>query len=61
MSIYQENGFESRKAYLESLSDEYDVDFKIVESVAGDLGEDEDFDGLPIELDSIREINQYTI
>ena len=59
--IYQQHGFDSRQAYLESLSDEYDVDLEIVESVAGDLGEDEDFDGLPIELDSIREINQYTI
>jgi hypothetical protein len=61
MSIYKEHGFDSRQAYLESLSDEYDVSLETVESVSDLLGEDEDFDGLPIELDSIREINQYTI
>jgi hypothetical protein len=44
MSIYKENGFENRRAYLESLCEEYPRD--AVYALAGVLGSNEDFDGL---------------
>lgn len=46
MDIYRQNGYENRMDYLESLSDEYNIDFDIVMSLANVLGENEDFDGL---------------
>ena len=46
MSVYEDNGFESRQDYLEDLADTYDVDIETVLSIAGILGESEDFDGL---------------
>lgn len=52
-SLYEEHGYKSRSDYLESLADEYDVDLEIVNALADILGEDEDFDGLVSELDSI--------
>lgn len=44
MNIYQENGFQNRRDYLESLSEEYDRE--TVFALAGVLGPSEDFDGL---------------
>jgi hypothetical protein len=44
MSIYKENGFENRRAYLESLCEEYPRD--AVYALASVLGSNEDFDGL---------------
>lgn len=46
LNVYQENGYESRKDYLESLADEYDCPIEIVRDMADILGEEEDFDGL---------------
>lgn len=46
MNIYQENGYKSRKDYLESLAAEYDVDYQSVACLAVLLGEEESFDGL---------------
>ena len=46
MNIYQENGYESRKDYLISLSDEYGVSQDKVFLLASMLGKTEDFDGL---------------
>lgn len=45
-SIYQQHGFTSRKAYLISLSEEFNVPFHVVREVAFLYGESEDFDGL---------------
>ena len=45
-NVYQENGYENRKQYLETLADEMGVDVDIVFSTASLLGETEDFDGL---------------
>ncbi len=45
-TIYQENGFADRLAYLSHLSDEYNVDLEVVQAGAELLGEAEDFDGL---------------
>ena len=45
-NIYNENDFENRKEYLKSLSEDYGIDFEVVEALADMLGESEDFDGL---------------
>ena len=45
-NIYIENGYQSRKDYLISLSEEFGVDKSIVFSIAYMLGSEEDFDGL---------------
>jgi len=46
MSIYIENGYESRRDYLNQLADECGVDRATVYAVADMLGPNEDFDGL---------------
>ena len=46
MNIWQENGYASRKDYLQQLAAEYDVDYQSVACVAALLGVDEDLDGL---------------
>lgn len=53
MNEYQANGFEDRRAYLESLCDEYDR--IIVYMLAGMLGANEDFDGLVTSLEDYAE------
>jgi hypothetical protein len=50
MSIYTENGYESRKDYLNELADENGVERKIVYMLASMLGPEEDFDGLVTEV-----------
>jgi hypothetical protein len=45
-NVYQENGYNNRKEYLQSLSNEYDVPLNVVYELAELLGESEDFDGL---------------
>lgn len=49
-NIYEENGFKNRNEYLSSLAEEYSVDEHIVFEVADLLGDNEDFDGLVMEL-----------
>ena len=56
MNIYQENGYENRKDYLECLAEDYGLDYHVVESVAGLLGEDEDFDGL---INAMEDMGEY--
>lgn len=46
MSIYTENGYDSRKHYLECMAEDYGVPVEIVFSLAQMLGSNEDFDGL---------------
>jgi hypothetical protein len=48
MSIYTEEGYESRRAYLDSLADDFGLDRDTVYALAGILGSSEDFDGLVI-------------
>ena len=43
MNIYQENGYESRKHYLQCLAEDYDLDYKDVVMLATTLGKSEDF------------------
>lgn len=51
MTIYQENGFESRKEYLLDLADNMGMDASIVFALADMLGSNEDFDGLVTSLE----------
>ena len=51
MSIYQENGFESRREYLLDLANNMGIDASIVFALADMLGSNEDFDGLVTSLE----------
>ena len=51
MTIYQENGFETRKEYLLDLADNMGIDASIVFALADMLGSNEDFDGLVTSLE----------
>jgi hypothetical protein len=55
-NVYKENGYENRKEYLCSLSEEYGVDKSSVFTLAAILGESEDFDGL---ITSIQDLEYY--
>lgn len=44
-NIYQENGYENRKDYLRCMSEDYNVQLDVVESLA-DMLVGEEFDGL---------------
>jgi hypothetical protein len=46
MSIYTDEGYANRRAYLDSLADDYGLDRSTVYGLAGILGSSEDFDGL---------------
>ena len=46
IEVYQENGYDSREDYLNSLSEDYGVPIDAVYALADVLGPDEDFDGL---------------
>jgi hypothetical protein len=51
MTIYQENGFQTRRDYLDSLADELGLDPRTVYLMATMLGPSEDFDGLVTSLE----------
>jgi hypothetical protein len=51
MNIYQENGYENRRDYLENLALDYGIEKTEVFTIASLLGRDEDFDGLVSMLD----------
>lgn len=53
MTVYQEQGFENRRAYLDSLCEEYPRE--VVYALAGLLGPSEDFDGLVTSLEDAAE------
>ena len=55
MTIYEENGFTSRKDYLESLAECHDMEYDTVVLLATTLGETEDFDGLLTALEDYCE------
>ena len=48
-SIYQQNGFDTREDYLESLREEYGEE--LVDALTSVLPASEDFDGLLVELE----------
>jgi hypothetical protein len=51
MTIYQENGYASRRAYLDSLAEDMGLDRDTVYLMAMMLGPSEDFDGLVTSLE----------
>jgi len=51
MSAYTDEGYTSRRDYLETLADDMGVDLDIVFTLAGILGSSEDFDGLITSLE----------
>lgn len=53
MNVYQENGYKSRKDYLQSLAEEYEVDYQSVACLAVLLGSSEDFDALVSAVEDI--------
>ena len=55
MTMYEENGFTSRKEYLQSLAEDYDMDYEDVKMLAATLGATEDFDGLLTALEDYCE------
>ena len=59
MSIYTDEGHTNRRAYLDSLADDFGLDKSTVYALAGILGSSEDFDGLICALeDAADEMNQ---
>jgi hypothetical protein len=55
MSIYTDNGYESRRDYLTQLAEDYGVDIDTVLMMASMLGPNEDFDGLVTHIEDIAE------
>ena len=55
MSIYTDQGYESRRDYLDSLSEDLGIDRATVYALAGMLGPSEDFDGLVTALEDHAE------
>lgn len=55
MSIYTDEGYTSRRDYLENLADDYGVNRDTVFALAAMLGSNEDFDGLVTAVEDIAE------
>jgi hypothetical protein len=55
MSIYTDQGYTSRRDYLDTLADETGVERSTVYAMAQMLGPDEDFDGLVTSLEDYTE------
>jgi len=58
MSIYTDEGYASRRDYLESLAEDMGVEPDTVCALASMLGSSEDFDGLVTALEDISD-DQY--
>ncbi len=56
MSIYTDEGYESRRDYLTSLADDFGIDEETVFAIAEMLGSSEDFDGLLTSLEDYQYI-----
>ena len=54
-NVYIENGYRNRAHYLESLSEQLEVDLDTVHALADFLGPSEDFDGLVTSLKDYAE------
>ena len=53
MNVYEQNGYENRKDYLENQADWFGIDIATVNELASILGESEDFDGLVTSLEDM--------
>jgi hypothetical protein len=59
MTIYQENGFDNRKAYLIDLAEMHGINVQTVFTLASILGSNEDFDGLVCALDDLEMTGEF--
>ena len=50
-NIYIRNGYDNRKDYLKSLSEQFNIDIESIYALSDMLGINEDFDGLVSSLD----------
>lgn len=55
MSIWADNGYDSRRDYLDTLDEEFGLDRRTVYAAASILGPSEDFDGLVTTLEDYAE------
>lgn len=55
-NVYQQNGYENRREYLEELADSYGIHISTVLILADMLGPSEDFDGLVSTLEDTQEV-----
>lgn len=55
-NIYVRKGYKDRRDYLKCLAQDYGVSYITVFALASMLGENEDFDGLILELDDMAEL-----
>lgn len=53
-NIYQAGGYYNRYDYLRCMSEDYDIPLSDVKELADRLGEQEDFAGLPKQLDELK-------
>ena len=53
MDAYTENGYASRRDYLDTLAEDFDIDRDTVYMMADLLGPTEDFDGLVTSLEDL--------
>ena len=61
MNIYKENGYESRRDYLQCIAEDYGVSQQVVFMLADVLGPNEDFDGLVTEIIDYAEDQAYEV
>ena len=54
MNIYQEEGYKSRRDYLDSLAEDFGIDKQTVYALASIFGSIEDFDGLVTALEDME-------
>jgi hypothetical protein len=57
MTIYEQNGFANRRAYLEDLAQNYSR--SAVFTLASVLGPNEDFDGLVTHLEDMEDSGEF--
>ena len=55
MSVYTDNGYKSRKDYLQNVAEEFELPYALVSAIAAMLGPSEDFDGLISMLEDYQE------
>jgi hypothetical protein len=46
MDVYEKNGYDNRKHYLNCLAEDFGIEKSVVYEMASILGQNEDFDGL---------------
>jgi hypothetical protein len=60
MSIYKQHGFDSRKAYLISIAEDYGIQESAVFLLSQMLGAGEDFDGLISHLNDLEFTGEFS-